>query len=333
MLQRTAISIFLCIAAIVAVGLGGCGHERRAMRSAEAGARAERNMLSKDKLRKLTAAEERVIVHKGTEPAFTGEYTDLEAEGTYRCKRCNTQLFPSSSKFHSGCGWPSFDAALPGAVEEVPDADGRRVEIVCATCKGHLGHVFRGEGMTANDTRHCVNSVSLSFEPGAAPQQAEAFFAGGCFWGVEYHFDKAPGVIAAESGYMGGKAEAATYDQVKKGSTGHAEAVRVVYDPSKTTYEALARLFFEIHDPTHLNRQGPDVGTQYRSTVFCRTDSERATIGKLIGELQGRGLKVATTVEAAEAFHKAEEYHQGWYDRRGSLPSCHARVRRFGDES
>ena len=288
--------------------------------------------------RQLTAEEERVIVHKGTEPAFTGAYTDLEERGTYRCKRCNTALFPSTSKFHSGCGWPSFDEALPGAVQEVPDADGRRMEIVCAACKGHLGHVFRGERMTDKDTRHCVNSVSLHFEPDhiqpdAAPQRAEAFFAGGCFWGVEYYFDKAPGVLAAESGYMGGSADTATYDYVKKGATGHAEAVRVVFDPARTTYEALARLFFEVHDPTQLNRQGPDVGTQYRSTVFCRTDSERATISKLIGELKGRGLKVATTIEAAEAFHKAEEYHQGWYDRRGSLPSCHARVRRFGDES
>ena len=313
----------------------GCGHERPAQRGAKVKAAKEQVMQSDNGagLRKLTAAEERVIVHKGTEPAFSGKYTDFEEVGTYSCKRCNTPLFPSSSKFHSGCGWPSFDDALPGAVEELPDADGRRVEIVCARCKGHLGHVFRGEGMTDKDTRHCVNSISVTFESKAAPQRAEAFFAGGCFWGVEHYFDKAPGVLSAESGYMGGSAKTATYDHVKMGRTGHAEAVRVVYDPAKTSYETLARLFFEIHDPTQLNRQGPDVGTQYRSTVFCRTDSERATIAKLIGQLQAKGLKVATTVEAAEVFHRAEEHHQGWYERRGGEPYCHVRVKRFGDES
>ena len=157
----------------------------------------------------------------------------------------------------------------------------------------------------------------------------EAFFAGGCFWGVEYWFDKAPGVTLAESGYMGGGAESPTYEQVCTGRTGHAEAVRIVFDPSKTTYEALARLFFEIHDPTQVNRQGPDIGQQYRSAVFYANDEQRKSAEKLVRELEARGYKVATQIEPAGEFWKAEGYHQDYYDHKGSTPYCHAKVSRF----
>lgn len=143
---NTLIAVFLCFSA--------CAQEQK------------KNNSKKDKKmewNKLTKEEEAIIVHKGTEMPFTGELLNNKEKGTYICKRCNAALYRSETKFESYCGWPSFDDEIKGAVLRLPDIDGRRTEIVCAKCNGHLGHVFEGEGFTAKDTRHCVNSLSMAF--------------------------------------------------------------------------------------------------------------------------------------------------------------------------
>ncbi len=280
-------------------------------------------------LNKLSDKESRVIVNKGTERAFSGKYDKHKKDGTYICKWCDAPLYKSSSKFDSGCGWPSFDDEIEDAVKRVKDADGRRVEIVCAKCGGHLGHVFEGEGFTEKDTRHCVNSISLEFEEKKTDGLLKAYFAGGCFWGVEYHFENLDGVTDVVSGFMGGDVKNPTYRDVVSGRSGHLEVVEITYDSKKVTYESLAKLFFEIHDPTQANGQGPDIGSQYLSAVFVSNESERKTVEKLIGILSSQGLKIATKIEDIKPFYKAENYHQDYYQRKGSQPYCHAYIKRF----
>jgi peptide methionine sulfoxide reductase msrA/msrB len=277
---------------------------------------------------KLTPAEERVIINKGTEAPFSGEYVNHFEDGTYTCKRCGAKLFDSTSKFHSSCGWPSFDDQIEGTVKLQPDADGVRTEIVCANCGGHLGHVFTGEGLTPKNTRYCVNSVSLDFAPAQENPAQEnkterAIFASGCFWGTEYHLQKVPGVISTTVGYTGGHVDNPTYKQVCTNKTGHAEAVEVIYDPSKTSYETLAKLFFETHDFTQLNRQGPDIGTQYRSAIFYLNEEQKNTALKLIDILRKKGFDVKTEVTKAGKFWLAENYHQDYYKNNGKTPYCH----------
>jgi peptide methionine sulfoxide reductase msrA/msrB len=281
----------------------------------------------------LTPDEERVIVHKGTEAPFTGKYEHFNESGTYVCKRCSTPLYRSTDKFDARCGWPAFDDEIPGAVKRIADADGMRTEIVCAACSGHLGHVFKGEGFTSKNTRHCVNSISLEFVPAASASGQiatdTAIFAGGCFWGVEFYMKKIKGVISTEVGYTGGSKENPTYKEVCAGNTGHYEAIEVVFDPAQTNYETVARMFFETHDPTHWNHQGPDYGEQYRSAVFYRNEEQKAITEKLIGLLKEKGLKVVTEVKPASKFWKAENYHQDYYDHKGETPYCHGYSKRF----
>jgi peptide methionine sulfoxide reductase msrA/msrB len=277
----------------------------------------------------LSEEEKHIILEKGTERPFTGKYWNTTARGAYLCRNCGSPLYLSDSKFESHCGWPSFDDEIPGAVKRQGDADGRRTEIVCANCGAHLGHVFLGEHMTAKDTRHCVNSASLTFVDDQKWPLRRAVFAGGCFWGVEHLFEDFPGVLAVRSGYTGGHTESPTYQQVCTGKTGHAEAVEILYDPKKVTYETLARRFFDIHDPTQLNRQGPDLGTQYRSAIFYTSEEQKATAEKLIGLLTVRGYNVVTRVVPASTFWAAEEYHQRYLDKHPER-ACHAPVDRFG---
>lgn len=315
---------FFLIIAIAFWGIQGC--TQNATKNSKTGSKT-----SNTKYNPLTPEEAAVILHKGTERAFTGKYTDFSEKGTYVCKQCNAPLYRSSDKFMSDCGWPSFDDEIPGAVKRIPDADGMRTEIVCANCGAHLGHVFLGEGLTAKDTRHCVNSISLNFIPASSPKATAdtAIFAGGCFWGVEYYMHKAPGVISTEVGYIGGRGEKPTYQQVCSHKTGYAEAVRIIFDPKKTSYENVAKLFFEIHDPTQVNRQGPDIGDQYRSAVFYLNMEQKSTAEKLVGILRTKGYDVATVIVPATKFWKAEEYHQQYYAKENGTPYCHRYEKKF----
>jgi peptide methionine sulfoxide reductase msrA/msrB len=282
-------------------------------------------------LNSLNKAESEVIKNRGTETPFTGKFTNTVDKGTYICRQCGAALYYSSSKFESGCGWPSFDEEIKGAVNRFPDPDGLRTEITCASCGAHLGHVFTGEKLTSKNARHCVNSVSLDFVPAILEKgrYGTAIFAGGCFWGVEYYLQKSPGVISVTSGYTGGHVKNPSYKEVCTGTTGHAEAVKVIYDPTKTSYEKLLRLFMEIHDPTQTGGQGPDIGDQYRSVIFYLNDEQKAIAEKDISLLKSKGYKVVTEVVKASEFYDAEKYHQDYYLNNGKVPYCHGYVKRF----
>jgi len=281
-------------------------------------------------LNKLTPDEKAVIIDKGTERPFSGKFDGFKEKGTYTCKQCDAPLYKSDNKFDSQCGWPSFDEEIPGAVKRQTDADGHRTEILCASCGGHLGHVFEGEGFTDKNVRHCVNSISMNFIPDDKGENLQrAYFAGGCFWGVEYYFGKADGVISTTVGYMGGKVDKPTYSEVCNGTTGHAEAIEVIFDPKKATYEDMAKLFFETHDPTQLNRQGPDIGEQYRSAVFYTDDDQKEVTEKLINILVDKGYNVVTEVSMADQFYPAEDYHQDYYENKNGSPYCHVYEKKF----
>jgi peptide methionine sulfoxide reductase msrA/msrB len=284
----------------------------------------------KKNFKKLSAEEERVIVHKGTEAPFSGEYNDFFEKGYYHCKRCNARLYGSDDKFASSCGWPSFDDEIKGAIKRQKDTDGKRTEILCANCGAHLGHVFEGEGLTEKNIRHCVNSISLTFLPEKkSPNIRKAYFAGGCFWGVEYFFEHKKGVISAVSGYMGGTLKNPSYQDVSHGNTGHLEVVEVTYDANKISYENLTKFFFEIHDPTQADGQGPDIGEQYQSAIFYNNEEEKIIAHKLIDILKNKGYRVATKLLPAGSFWKAEEYHQNYYDNNKKKPYCHMYNKRF----
>ena len=281
--------------------------------------------------RKLTPAEEAVMVHKLTELPGSGIYEKSKDPGTFVCRRCGAALYRAEDKFDAGCGWPSFDAEVAGAVRRRTDADGECTELLCNTCGGHLGHLFTGERLTARNTRHCVNSISLDFVPLAMSTNRfeRAIFAGGCFWGVQSLLQQARGVIRTTCGYTGGHTEHPTYDEVCSHTTGHAEAVEVIFDPKQTTFEAMARLFFEIHDPTQRDRQGPDFGDSYRSAVFYTSDKQQETTQRLIKELRKKKLDVVTQVVPAATFWPAEDFHQDYFRKTGKTPYCHRRVPRF----
>ncbi len=281
----------------------------------------------------LTKEEADIILRHGTEPAFCGNLLDNKMEGVYACRLCGLPLFASDSKFDSGSGWPSFYQPYDQAhIKNIEDNSFgmRRVEIRCTRCDGHLGHVF-ADGPKPTGLRYCLNSASMEFFTEAdlpersRPIETEtAYFAGGCFWGIEDQLQHTEGVLTAISGYQGGKIDNPTYRQVCYTDTGHAESVKVVYDPSVVSYRELLEKFFKIHDPTQLNRQGPDVGSQYRSAIFAANDAQLAEAKAYIAELaetdRFRKREIVTQVNAMATFYEAEEYHQDYHLKHGG--SC-----------
>ncbi|MCW5589411.1 MAG: bifunctional methionine sulfoxide reductase B/A protein [Legionellales bacterium] len=277
-----------------------------------------------DKYASLTPESYAILKEKHTEPPFTVDIKTIPERGTFICRGCGMALFRAHHEFISGCGWPSFDDEIPHRIKRQADADGRRTEILCARCDGHLGHVFEGEGHTAKNLRHCVNSLAIEFvQDNEVMDTEEAIIAAGCFWGVEYYFEKLAGVIATQVGYSGGATSNPTYEDVCRGNTHHLEVLRVIYDKDKLTYEQVIKYFFEIHNFTQDNGQGPDIGEQYLSAIFYFNPSQRDTAEQVIKILKEKGYQVTTQLRKVTHFWSAEEYHQHYYDKMQKSPYCH----------
>jgi peptide methionine sulfoxide reductase msrA/msrB len=277
--------------------------------------------------KQLSSEQYYVLREEGTEAAFSGKLLMNKEKGVYKCGGCGNPLFTDDMKFDSHCGWPSFDKEISGGkivMHEDNKFGMNRTEIECAKCGGHLGHLF-DDGPTETGLRYCVNSASLEFvsEKDASVQKAKGgqkmdtiTLGGGCYWCVEAVYEMLEGVVKVESGFSGGNTKNPSYEEVCSGKTGHAEVVQLVYEESKISLEEILKVFFTVHDPTTLNRQGADVGTQYRSVIFYRNENERIIVKDIVDELNLEKVydsPIVTQITAFKRFYSAEKYHQDYY--------------------